>query len=264
MPALFTFDSSVQENASQNYIGDAIEVLAQASQSQGAFGHDEEGNQLYAQIPGTSHDVRWGHWGLRKGFDLRKAAADFYLLYDLYIDDDDEGKFKEMFDWLLSQFIAYTDMAVGGELRHARKKVLQAYIPTPLKRAMRDGTLPMSRHDAWKGWRYFRMNYGTKALQWAVEIFPHFGGNSFGGQRWSNIARVLREFEDGELTPIIFVDTCWGLQHNGGAYFNKAWSTNGLKSVLDANLESNYAGLRAVASPNYRALHIAKRGLEIE
>lgn len=266
MPANFTHETSFSEGPAPSQNPDVLFLLEQTpAHLAGTPGHDEEGNQLYKDIDnGGSNDVRWGHWGLRKNLDLRKAAADFYLLYDLYIDEDDEGQFQQMFQWLLNQFIAYTDMAVGGELRHAKNRVLNAKIPLPLKRAMRDGTIPMSRHDAWKGWRFFRMNYGAKALDWAVQVFLEFSGGGYGGPRWSNIANVLRQFEGEELTPIIFVDTCWGLQHNGGIYFNKAWGTHGLKEVLDANLASNYASLRAMASPSYRALHIAKRGMEIE
>jgi hypothetical protein len=257
MPAIFTSETTQSESVSGSpTLHDASGLL----QVTDGLGHDEEGNQIYGNIDVNSSDVRWGHWGLRKGFNLRKAAADFYLLYDLYIDEDDDGAFQPMFQWLLNQFISYTDMAVGGELRHAKGKVSHDYIPVPLKRAMRDGTLPIDRHKAWKGWRFFRMNYGLKALEWAVEVFPRFSGGGYGGPRWAKIAAVLQQYEAGELTPIIFVDTCWGLQHNGGIYFNKAWATHGLEDVLNANQRSDIGMLRAMASPIYRDLHIAQRG----
>ena len=56
---------------------------------------------------------------------------------------------------------------------------------------------------------------------------------------WSN----KRAYEKGITTQHTFVDTCFGLEHNGGAYFNKWWSTGYLKDALDANQEGNYCAL---------------------
>ena len=180
-------------------------------------------------------DVTTGLWELDGGLKLHQRAAEFYLMYDLSLDDLDGGRFNVLLEYLLQQFTAYTDMAVGGELRHSKGKV-HAGTPKPLKTALADGTLPNSRHEAWRGWYKFRMHYGTLALKWAEETFLLFKGGGYGGPPWSNIAKVLKLYEQGDLGPISFVDTCWGLEHNGGAYFNKVWNTAGLKAVLDANL----------------------------
>jgi hypothetical protein len=66
-------------------------------------------------------------------------------------------------------------------------------------------------------------------------------------------------YETDELTPLMFVDTCWGLQHNGGAYFDKAWPTKGLKNVLDANLAEDIPLLLTQATPGVRGFYNKKR-----
>ena len=223
--------------------------------------HDtEEGNYTWEWTPG-SHDVRWGHWQLDSTMNLKRTAADFYLLMDLNIDEEDEGRFQELMDWLLPQFIRYTDMAVGGELRHAAHMMKSGTkAPAPLAIALNTGKIPQDRHAAWKAWKFFRKTHGSQALKWAQITFPRFKSNGFGGKPWANIAKVLWMYETGLLTPITFVDTCWGLQHNGGCYFDKAWTVSKLKSGLDATLHKNFALLRSFASPSVRERHIAIMG----
>ena len=52
----------------------------------------------------------------------------------------------------------------------------------------------------------------------------------------------------------MFVDMCWGLEHNGGQFFGKLWNTHRLKSVLDFNLNDDLAGLMSYASPDIALL----------
>ena len=212
-----------------------------------------------AQKQLSKEEVTKGIWELDPNLKLRHRAAEFYLMMDLDLDGLDGGKFQKLMDYLLPQFVAYTDMAVGGELRHSRLKVPRNQLPTPLRRAIADSTLPSHRHEAWRGWYRFRRHYGTLALEWAEEVFPHFSGGGFGGKKWANIASILRMYETDGLTPLMFVDTCWGLQHNGGAYFDKVWPTKGLKSVLDANLAESIPGLLAYATVPVRNFYNKKR-----
>ena len=212
-----------------------------------------------AQKQLSKEEVTKGIWELDPGMKLRHRAAEFYLMMDLDLDGLDGGKFQKLMDYLLPQFVAYTDMAVGGELRHSRAKVASNQLPTPLRRALADSTRPSHRHEAWRGWYRFRRHYGTLALEWAEEVFPHFSGGGFGGKKSANIASLLRMYETDDLTPLMFVDTCWGLQHNGGAYFDKAWPTKGLKNVLDANLAESIPGLLAYATVPVRNFYNKKR-----
>ena len=184
-------------------------------------------------------------WGLNStGWNLSKAAADYYILHLATIYDEERFKpyLARHTDILVDQFSRYTDMAVGGELRHSRSTDGFA---RPLKEALRDGTVQGGRTHAWEGWYWFRSRYGVLALKWAVEAFNDGGkwGASYGGHRWGTIANTLYMFERDETTPQTFVDTCWGLQHNGGIYFNKWWNTQDVKYVLDLNQNGSYCKL---------------------
>ena len=247
MPVSFT------QNTDANVSTTTSGALVQSVPEHGT----EEGNYKWEWTPG-SHDVRWGHWQLDPDMNLKRTAADFYLLMDLNIDEEDEGRFQELMDWLLPQFIRYTDMAVGGELRHAANMLKSgSKCPLPLAMALNTGKIPQGRHEAWKAWKFFRKTHGSQALRWAQITFPRFKSNAFGGKPWANIANILWQYETGALTPVAFVDTCWGLEHNGGCYFDKAWTVSNMKEILDANLHQNFALLRSYASPSVRERHIA-------
>lgn len=207
-------------------------------------------------------DSRWKQWGLEKNMKLTRLAADFYLLYDLNIEEQDNGLFGQLMNWILPQFRNYTDMAVGGELRHGPSHINhKAPVSTTLRKAWSNGTIPSNRHAAWHNWKFFRNMNGTIALKWAEDAFKMFSGNQYGGPPWANIANVLWMYESGQLTPISFVDTCFGLEHNGGAYFNKAWNTDYLKTILDLNLHGHYEKMYPYASPSIRELHANIDGL---
>ena len=220
-----------------------------------------------------SSDVRWDHWNLDPNMKISRTASDFYLLYDLFIDELDEGLFDQLMEYVLPQFVRYTDMAVGGELRHARHRVRRVSgIPAPLRLAVK-WTQPANkpqfgfsndRHTTWKQWKYFRRQFGNTALLWAEKTFVLFTGGGYGGPRWANIAKTLRRYVTGEYTPVMFIDTCWGLQHNGGSYFNKAWTTTGIANILDANQREDFVRLCHYASPAIAEMYTRIRGIQIQ
>ena len=183
-------------------------------------------------------------WELDPELNLTTFAAKFYLLYDLAIDGQDEGRFKPCVDFLTDQFSSYTDMAVGGELRHMRGKYTPKKYGSPLAQALWKGHIPSSRSEAWAAWMTFRLRHGDVALDWAQTAFNTHAGGGYGGKKGANIAKVLAMFKRGELRRSLFVETCWGLEHNGGCYFNKVWSSyQGLKHVLDLNKNGHVASL---------------------
>jgi hypothetical protein len=190
-------------------------------------------------------------WGIEPSLKLATECADFYLLMlmsmtDFHRQEEAKDAFEFKLSYLLSQFRRYTDMAVGGELRHTKSRVSKKLsVPKPLRDALANSSLGTgSRSVAWSEWYYFRKRYGTMALRWAETAFKAFRGGGYGGPKWANIAFTLRRYEEGALSALSFVDTCWGLQHNGGIYFGKAWYTgNGLAGLLNANLQSDYAKL---------------------
>ena len=222
---------------------------------------------------GTSIKYDKNPWNLAgQGLNLPLQAADYYLLAWVQAEKELFGDVKQGELWspfakklkyLVGQFSRYTDMAVGGELRHARTKVLWTKIPKPILDGLKSSKLPVSRNSAWHGWYFMRQQYGTIALRWAMMTFQKFKGGAFGGLKWSVIAETLWKYEAGVYTGQTFVDTAWGLEHNGGCYFNKRWSPSykgvHLKSILDANQKGNYSALMEHASLGVLN-HLAKAG----
>lgn len=186
-------------------------------------------------------------WGLKDTtWNLSVVASDYYILLLANIFDPEKYTpyLEHRSNTIVDQFTRYTDMAVGGELRHAHKIGAKDSIPLPLMEALYDDTLNGSRNSAWEGWYHFRHRYGILALVWAVGTFGLKGwGGGYGGKRWMNIANTLLMYEQGLTTKHTFIDTCFGLQHNGGIYFNKWWSTSGIKKVLDSNQRGDYCGI---------------------
>ena len=218
----------------------------------------------------TNHMMSGGErWSLKnQGWGIDKHCSDFYLLLLSSIcspDDKTRLKYKGYLDKkseiLAEQFASYTDMAVGGELRHTSTKML-AGVPKPLLNALRNKTIGrnvdgVSRSSAWIGWYHFRQQYGTLALRWAVKVFNNGKwGNAYGGDKWGAIANTLLMYETGDLPRLSFVDTCFGLQHNGGIYFNKWWDRKlyELHQVMNANLEGRYCYLYRHTSSNVQRL----------
>jgi len=181
-------------------------------------------------------------WGLDPTIDLNSACAAFYLAMDLDLDGlDEKGAYKAVASGIVEQFTNYTDMVVGGELRHAVHKVkAKGEIPPRLSGALKSVLRTGSRHEAWVAWYYLRLTYGSAALRWAEETFKLFVKGGYGGPAWAGIATHLRKWEEGRdnYNDLIFVDFCWGLEHNGGNYFNKLWKPPDAE-LLDAKQNSD-------------------------
>ena len=186
-------------------------------------------------------------------WDLPRQASDYYLLHLLNImSPKQEGvpeTLHKLTDKLDDQFRRYTDMVIGGELRHfdvdryTNDQLIDSI--TPMEIILQDDSLmssATSRSTAWIGWYYVRQEYGTLALRWAEKMFRTGSWmTGYGGEMWADITKVLIQRELDQTTPNTFVDSCWGLHHNNGSYFNKWWSTSGdIQSVLDANLNGYY------------------------
>jgi len=199
-----------------------------------------------------------------RSWNLDQQASDYYLLHLLDIAGDEtyvnsgNGKqlLKHVTDKLDNQFRRYTDMVIGGELRHLDLDSYGNQLLTkemlPMYNMMRDSTLlhdTTSRNQAWVGWYYIRQEYGTLALRWADKLFRD--GNwqtNYGGDAWSKITQVLLHREVDKITAHTFIDSCWGLHHNTGSYFNKWWETTYLMDTLNDNLNGKYCVLKDRAS----------------
>ena len=191
-------------------------------------------------------------WGIDHDLGLQATCADFYLQIwlDLMGVEGAEEKLASHVEYLENQFARYTDMVVGGELRHVRRYKKLGALPKPLRQVFKDGLLPASpRPVAWEGWRAVRQRHGTVAIRWAVETFNLDGwGGGYGGPKWAKIAETLLMREVGIYSPTTFIDTCFGMEHNNGSYFNKVWTTYGLSDVLDAKQRGDVECLAGYAS----------------
>jgi len=185
----------------------------------------------------SEHRVASETWNLPTDLPLVREAADFYLLLDLHLDGLDDGKFNSRVAKLATWFSCYADMVVGGELRYTCGHVgdLTSNVHPKLINALR-GVQHASRHEAWDEWAIVRQIHGADALKWAEQAFKAFGNPAtYGGDKWAYIAEVVHKYVTGEYTPLLFVDMCWSLEHNGGQFFGKLWNTHQLQGVLDAN-----------------------------
>ena len=188
-----------------------------------------------------------GDWQLPYEFNCTAAAAEFYLLYALNLRGLDQGMFNEWMEVHLPVFKKYTDMVVGGELRHviqqgASEENLQYLAWSDLCPEPH----PSSREAMWKAWYGVRQEWGIDALKDAKIMFDSMGySNAFGGELWGNIAENLIYLEEGQISPTLFIDLCFGLVHNGGVYLDKlgAWNSNSLKKVLNINLSGKLENL---------------------
>ena len=218
----------------------------------------DEVDEVYDEVYDEEEDeqsceqnVAQDTWGLESHVNLSREAADWYLLMDLWLDKKDGGTVMQRTTRLAEMFSSYADMVIGGELRYtlghvdSPDEVLDDEMVIHLQRNANSG-----RSEAWDSWSDFRIGMGTSALHMAETAFDAFGeSQSYGGPKWAYIVRTLRMYETKEISPITFVDMCWGLEHNGGQFFGKLWSTYTLQVVLDANVEENTATLLHHAHP---------------
>lgn len=163
---------------------------------------------------------------------------------------------EELVEYLDGVFVAYSHMAIAGELRH--------HI------AVGGKTLSNDRSSAWCGWRKVYDKIGNQALQDAATLFYEFTGGGYGGAPWANCAEVLYGRLEGKLGPDgpegkinkrMFIDRIWTLEHNGGCFLNKiqwsvtnrkSWQLNHMRGLLDAHAAepTDYKKLLRVADPD--------------
>ena len=192
--------------------------------------------------------------GVREERELSEAAADFYLLENLAAGGDEKAArlLARLEEELASEFSCYLDVAVGGELRYARRHLGDDALPRDLACYFAE-IGPGHRGKAWMVWTVVRRALGLHALELAHDVFSQDGWReNFGGWAWACVARLLRSYLEGELKPRIFVDQCLSLEHNTGSVFNKLFDTSELARVLVAQSEDDYERLLGYASKDVR------------
>lgn len=186
--------------------------------------------------------------------DLAEAAADFYLLEVLSAGGDEKAakELGRLEKRLAEEFSAYLDMAVGGELRYAKRHLPEDSLPPELACYFRE-VVPAQRGRAWLVWTVVRRALGPRALDLAGELFSRRDWpRNFGGWAWAQAVRHLRRYLEGEIGPRIFVDGCFSIEHNCGLLLNKLYDTRKLSRVLVAQGASDCHTLLSYASDSVK------------
>src|SRR5438128_860882 len=117
-------------------------------------------------------------------------------------------------------------------------------------------TFESGRTAAWARWAEFRQQYGPVATRWMAETFelPAWGRAGeklgIGGPKWGTCARLVYDYEVGDITAQTFIDRAWTMEHNGGNIFNKLYVTcgNDLMRVLETQHTRPYDELARQSS----------------
>ena len=178
-------------------------------------------------------------------------------------------QYEDLLHTLEGQFVRYFDMIIGGELRHISHNIPDAVINKYLKdkpkahtrviEALRTRSGTKSKDEIagntdrglmWAEWLDIRNELGIDALYAARDLYrDHLWGTTFGGEKWALICDCLIRHLEGRDTDIIFVDTCWSLQHNGGTALNKVWQIHPkLEYVLSAKFSGNISTVAKYSS----------------
>lgn len=188
--------------------------------------------------------------GLDPMRNLAQACADFYLLSYLrrphYVVAAAEA-LDELVRDLTPEFAQYLDMACGGELRHASTWPYELPSCPVLGRGN-------DRSVAWRDWlawetANYRAQYAATAFEEAS-----WPSRNYGGEPWAVIATTLHEFLSKQISPEMFIDRVWNLQHHGGIVLNKIYPTDELGLVLEAHGKDDHDTLIAFASEQTREL----------
>lgn len=188
--------------------------------------------------------------GLDPTRNLTRDCADYYLLAHLrmphYLPDAAE-RLEDLASDLAEEFTIYLDLACGGELRHASTWPYE--LPScPVLGRGRD------RSVAWKDWLawetpMYRMEYAVQAFEEAS-----WPSRNYGGEPWMLIAATVLAFLRKEMSPELFVDRVWNLEHHGGCSLNKVYATEELAAVLEAHGKDDYETLLSYSSDSTKLL----------
>ncbi len=195
-------------------------------------------------------DAKW--WPeIIMNLNLDQIAVDFYLLSNWVVGRPDMRPVLTRYSEVVSSQLAiYLDAACGGEARH---KSGGFYSMNTL----------MARGLARQDWRALRIEHGVNILQELTSAFNDgYWKSQFGGTAWAKASELLTRFLTGEITPIIFVDLAFDLEHNSGTIFNKiageghrdGWQMMRLKSILDQKFHGNLEKFEEYASSGVKEL----------
>lgn len=128
---------------------------------------------------------------------------------------------KKLQDELLKRaapaFRCYSHYSIGRELRYNSHMAMAGGPMSKIK----DVTLTSSRGQAAAVWSVLFEEYGVAALETAQRLFSTMHQSLLGGQLWAECTEALIEYETGQISPKLFLDRVFNLEHNTGAFLNK-------------------------------------------
>jgi hypothetical protein len=180
-------------------------------------------------------------------FLLSEYCSTYYALAFLSLENPDRWKqqFQDFSKKLATEFFNYTIKVAGGEARNyygesVNEPILNQLDPE-IAFVLRENheTSRVHMFNAWE--RLGETKTPVELLSSLVFFFKH--GNwkaGFGGRSWAEIAEVALAYTKGETTPVIFVDSCWGLRHNNNCFLDKLYPIpQCLIDLLDAGRAEN-------------------------
>ena len=209
--------------------------------------------------------------GLKPKLKLSQAAAEWYLLMDASLckpspaQAQAKADFDKLTAFLAHQFVTYIECATLGEARYAAGHVHGVeearFLKTPKWRAIYNDVTcgHKDRYAVWRAFPEYARQHGRRNLLLFVVLVhgnlkwgtgKHTG---FGGLKWATCAKVALAYRRHKLTAEQFVDTAFGLKHNGNIVFDKLWNVGSLQHVLDINLAGGLDDLT-----HYAAADVAK------
>ena len=244
---------------------------------------EQDWNKLHGVMSGGDHDVPLGEIGLHQHLPLPQAACEFYLLMDASLCPPSEHqemaakRFEQLTHYLASQMSLYIECACLGEARYAMGRVRDAsnakFLKNPKWMAVYNDLCvgDKDRYTVWKmfpvlsrkyaGGRGRKRGYrgkgratpsgeGTTLLLFTVLVHDtlNWRSDGFGGKKWAECAKTVLAYRRRRIDPVSFVDTAFGLKHNGNIVFDKLWPVHGIERILDANQRGDMAELCKLAS----------------
>jgi hypothetical protein len=198
--------------------------------------------------------------GLDFDLCLPFVASKYYALAYLSIADlSYKEKLHSFCSEIAPSFLAYSFISAGGELRHFNSRQYHDWTEK-----MEEETNPLikealhnvrvkgdSRINFWVEWISLLEKIPMlDMLKTTTFLFNHGDWREgFGGKSWGKIAQNALSFLSKEINEITFIDNCWGLQHNGGCFFNKIYSVaTPLLLILDSGFNERLDVISAYLS----------------
>ena len=218
----------------------------------------------------AEHSKPIGDIGLHEHLSLPQAACEFYLLMDASLctpseqQEEAARQFSALTDYLASQMSLYIECACLGEARYAMGRVRDTsnvkFLKNPKWAAVYSDICngDKDRYTVWKMFPVLSRKYsggkgkgkGTALLLFSVLVHDTLKWRSggFGGKKWAECAKTVLAYRRRRIDAVSFVDTAFGLKHNGNIVFDKLWNVAGIEHILDANQRGDMSELCKLAS----------------